>query len=425
MSLPSSISFFQPYQITGTLANGQTYVDSFTIQYNYDSSTSSRPSSSVVSNVNLSVNGSGNFFSSNDYLGGSYATVNGTVGITSPGNTVTWTNAANNPSAFSVNQLFGADGTNLQSISATSGNLYLPSGTYEQIKFNINDANAFVANGSVAPDAAGGVGSLISINANTQNGAMSNVTSTSYDFFKTLTVADTGSTHALNSSGNFDKGLMSVTSVSAATSIVCFAKGSLIAAMDGELPTELAVEKLKVGDKVLTISGNYEKIVWIGHRRVNCNKHSDPTQAWPVKVSKDAFGAGMPTQDLYLSPAHSVYVYGHLVPIQHLVNGITITQEERPTVTYYHIELAQHSVIYAQGLPSETFLDSLNRQFFIEGNDAKIATLDLNEVEFAESARDHYLEHCYAPFVTEGPVLEAIFAKVLAKAGQSALMMAA
>ena len=209
------------------------------------------------------------------------------------------------------------------------------------------------------------------------------------------------------------------------STVVCFAKGSLIAAMDGELPTELAVEKLKVGDKVLTISGHYEKIVWVGHRRVNCNKHSYPTQAWPVKVSKDAFGAGMPTQDLYLSPAHSVYVYGHLVPIQHLVNGITITQEERATVTYYHIELAQHSVVYAQGLPSETFLDSLNRQFFIEGNDAKIATLDLNEVEFAESARDHYLEHCYAPFVTEGPVLEAIFAKLLEKAGQSALMMAA
>ena len=95
-------------------------------------------------------------------------------------------------------------------------------------------------------------------------------------------------------------------------------------------------------------------------------------------------------------------------------------------MTYYHIELAQHSVIYAQGLPSETFLDSLNRQFFIEGNDAKIANLDLNEVEFAESARDHYLEHCYAPFVTEGPVLEAIFAKVLAKGVvQPSLMMAA
>ena len=193
--------------------------------------------------------------------------------------------------------------------------------------------------------------------------------------------------------------------------IVCFAKGSLIAAEIGSV----AVEKLKVGDKVLTVTGKYETIKWVGHRRVNCNKHSRPTEAWPVKVSKNAFGAGMPNQDLYLSPAHSVYVYGHLVPIIHLVNDVTIVQEERPTVIYYHIELDHHSVIYAQGLPSETFLDSTNRKFFMTAS-SNVTTLADADEEFSEMAgREKYLANCFAPFVTEGPVLEAIYEKLVGK----------
>jgi hypothetical protein len=195
------------------------------------------------------------------------------------------------------------------------------------------------------------------------------------------------------------------------STIVCFAKGSLIAAQSGSV----AVEKLKVGDKVLTVTGQYETIKWVGHRRVNCNKHSRPTEAWPVRVSKDAFGAGMPNQDLYLSPAHSVYVYGHLVPIIHLVNDVTIVQEERPTVIYYHIELDHHSVIYAQGLPSETFLDSTNRKFFMTAS-SNVTTLAGADEEFSELAgREKYLANCFAPFVTEGPVLEAIYEKLVGK----------
>ena len=208
--------------------------------------------------------------------------------------------------------------------------------------------------------------------------------------------------------------------VNATSTIVCFAKGSLIAAEQGSV----AVEKLKVGDKVLTVTGKYETIKWVGHRRVNCNKHSRPTEAWPVKVSKDAFGAGMPNQDLYLSPAHSVYVYGHLVPIIHLVNDVTIVQEERPTVIYYHIELDHHSVIYAQGLPSETFLDSTNRKFFMTASSNVTSLADADE-EFSEMAgRDKYLANCFAPFVTEGPVLDAIYEKLVGKAAYqvSALM---
>ena len=63
------------------------------------------------------------------------------------------------------------------------------------------------------------------------------------------------------------------------------------------------------------------------------------------------------TRDLFLSPDHAVYVNDVLIPIRHLINGSTIAQVPMDRVTYYHLELAQHDVVLAQGLPAESFLD--------------------------------------------------------------------
>ena len=203
--------------------------------------------------------------------------------------------------------------------------------------------------------------------------------------------------------------------------IVCFAKGTLISTAKGLV----AVEKLKAGDQVLTIDGEHAPIVWLGHRRVNCLKHSQPELANPVRVSKDAFGPGMPSADVFLSPAHAVYAYGHLVPVRHLINDVTITQESVDSITYYHVELPKHSVILAQGLPAETYLDSDNRAFFISA-DQPANVEPLQTVEFSENyGRDLYLANCYAPFVTEGPVLEAIQEKLLAMPAAQRLALAA
>ena len=201
----------------------------------------------------------------------------------------------------------------------------------------------------------------------------------------------------------------------------CYAKGTLISTDKGLV----AVEKLKVGDHVLTIDGDHAPIIWLGHRRVNCVKHTQPMMVHPVRVSKDAFGPGMPSADVFLSPAHAVYAYGHLVPVRHLINDVTITQESVDSITYYHIELPKHTVIFAQGLPAETYLDSDNRQFFISA-DQPANVEPLQAVEFSENyGRDLYLANCYAPFVTEGPVLEAIQEKLMGMPAAARLAMAA
>jgi hypothetical protein len=46
-----------------------------------------------------------------------------------------------------------------------------------------------------------------------------------------------------------------------------------------------------------------------------------------------------------------------LIPVRCLINGSTIVQVPVERVTYYHLELAEHDVVLAEGLPAETFLD--------------------------------------------------------------------
>jgi hypothetical protein len=78
---------------------------------------------------------------------------------------------------------------------------------------------------------------------------------------------------------------------------------------------------------------------------------------WPVRVVEGAFGPGVPHAEVWLSPDHAVYVGGVLIPVKLLVNGTTIVQVPRERVTYCHVELAEHDVVLAEGLPAESYLD--------------------------------------------------------------------
>jgi hypothetical protein len=105
----------------------------------------------------------------------------------------------------------------------------------------------------------------------------------------------------------------------------------------------------------------YWPIIWLGHRHINCQLHDNQTDVWPIRVHAGAFAPDQPLRDLWLSPDHAVFIDGALVPVRHLTNGRTIIQEEVDEVSYYHVELAAHDVIIAEGLPCESYLDTGNR----------------------------------------------------------------
>jgi hypothetical protein len=77
-----------------------------------------------------------------------------------------------------------------------------------------------------------------------------------------------------------------------------------------------------------------------------------------------AFGRSKPSQDLWLSPDHAVYVEVVLLPVKHLINGSSSTQVPVDSVTYFHVELRRHDVILANGLPAESYLAGAGRTVF-------------------------------------------------------------
>jgi hypothetical protein len=221
-----------------------------------------------------------------------------------------------------------------------------------------------------------------------------------------LTIDESGGSATLTLPGSFVTSDFMVSNVAAGVEVAlntpCFVRGTRIRTDRGETP----VEALTVGDHVRTMSGDAKPVLWLGHRAVDCRRHPDPEQVWPIHVNAGAFGPARPCRDLYLSPDHAVFSGGVLIPVRYLVNGRTITQQPHEAVEYWHVELARHSVIYANGLPTESYLDTGNRGAFANGG----PVLDIHP-EFARRVWDR---RSFAPLVLNGPRLAAARRRILA-----------
>jgi hypothetical protein len=192
------------------------------------------------------------------------------------------------------------------------------------------------------------------------------------------------------------------------TLIVCFARGTRIATPQGDI----AVENLTVGQLVLTESGKPQPVQWIGRRQIDCTRHPQPEKAWPVRIKAGAFGPSMPIRDLWISPAHAVYVGHVFIPAHELVNGKSIVQERVNSVEYFHIELPNHDVLISEGLPTESYLDNGSRNTFY--NTCAVLSLhpDLASPWAWES-------DSYAPMALRGPQIEAVRSRLAARAADA------
>jgi hypothetical protein len=134
----------------------------------------------------------------------------------------------------------------------------------------------------------------------------------------------------------------------------CFLAGTRIKTPEGKIN----IEELRIGDNVLTASGETKPIKFIGRRKVSRERAGRWNGDGPVKILRFAIDGKAPHSDLYVSPAHAIYIDGILIPARYLANGMTIVADARPealSLTYFHIELNTHEAILAEGLAVESF----------------------------------------------------------------------
>jgi hypothetical protein len=183
----------------------------------------------------------------------------------------------------------------------------------------------------------------------------------------------------------------------------CYLRGTKIRTPTGDTP----IEDLCVGDAVLTASGAAQPVRWLGHRSIDCTRHPNPTAVWPIRIQAGALGDGLPARDLWVSPGHSLAVEGVLLPAHLLVNGACIVQVPRARVDYWHVELARHDILLAEGLPAESYLDTGNRSAFVGGGAYLEAHPDFKP--------KHWADTCL-PLVMAGPELERVRAMLRMRA---------
>jgi len=186
----------------------------------------------------------------------------------------------------------------------------------------------------------------------------------------------------------------------------CFLRGTRIRTPGGDIP----VEELRVGDLVATHRGASE-IIWIGHRMIDPKGVDKPRDTLPVRIKAASIAENVPERDLLISPDHCMFFEQRLIPAKFLINGTTITQETMlDRFEYYHIELAQHSIILAEGAQTETYLDLGGRVSFLEPG---VLRFGASSVEATRTWDDW----CFPP-VYAGAVLEKVHQALGARAEQ-------
>jgi hypothetical protein len=143
--------------------------------------------------------------------------------------------------------------------------------------------------------------------------------------------------------------------------VTCYYPGTRICTPAGDI----AVELLRIGDDVITADGRTLPVRWIGRNTVS-TRFADPLRVLPIRVRAGALGDNLPERDLLVSPEHALLVGEILIQAGALVNGHSALREvEVPeTFTYYHVELAEHALILAEGAAAETFVDNVHRSAF-------------------------------------------------------------
>ncbi|CAK7192808.1 hypothetical protein COMNV_01017 [Commensalibacter sp. Nvir] len=190
----------------------------------------------------------------------------------------------------------------------------------------------------------------------------------------------------------------------------CFLSGSQIATPKGLTN----IEHLKIGDEILTYNNNKtqkDEIIWIGKATCLVRPYLPDDQAgYPVCVRKNAIKENVPSENLFITAEHCLYIDSQFIPVRMMVNHRSIHYDKTVTFyEYYHIETKMHSVIMANGLLTESYLDTGNRKGFFKKNYS-----ELGEIKPIKT----WEHHAAAPLIVRRNIVEPLFHQINARAIQ-------
>jgi hypothetical protein len=145
--------------------------------------------------------------------------------------------------------------------------------------------------------------------------------------------------------------------------VICFTPGTRIETPDGPR----LVEELREGDYVQSKDSGAQQIQWIGSRRMSGARLFAMPRLRPIRIRAGALGVERPDEELLVSPEHRMLIKGDvamalfntpevLVSAKDLINASTINVDMAVReVTYIHILLPQHQILWANGVETESF----------------------------------------------------------------------
>ncbi|WP_417725922.1 Hint domain-containing protein [Roseovarius sp.] len=159
------------------------------------------------------------------------------------------------------------------------------------------------------------------------------------------------------------EGMRSASTGPASGGVICFTPGTRIETPEGPR----LVEELREGDCVQTRDNGAEEIQWIGSRRMTGARLFAMPRLRPIRFRAGALGINRPDAELLVSPEHRLLVRGDvaralfntpevLVMARDLVNKDTVSVDlGSREVTYIHLLLPHHQIVWANGLETESF----------------------------------------------------------------------
>ena len=310
-----------------------------------------------------------------------------------------------------IDTTVGDPSVQIVSAGATASNTTLTSGGEQDVSGSVisttveNGGNEVLYTGGTATGVVINGGGTLTLDGGTVSGTTLAIGATVIDqqitYQSGMTGTITGSDLLVSTAGGtevFDLqvvdddagGIVNVTAAPDGHSLeiaLCFYPGTGIATPQGAR----AVETLRPGDLVLTANGALP-VRWIGQSHID-TRFGDKRRSLPVRITAGALGGGLPRRDLLLSPGHAVFLDGILAHASALVNGETIIQEHAvpQQFTYYHVELATHELLLAEGVQAESFVDNVDRMHFHNWDEREAPRAPIAEMPYPRARAQRQL----------------------------------